>query len=133
MSSIIRRSTLLIPTGSTADPNKRHLFVVLCDPVGRYGEALLVSISTTPNDGRRFDGTCLLSPGDHPFVKVDSFVEYRWARIEHESQLRQGLQGGAFIARDPVSEPVFKRILDGVRMSPFTERRIVTFLRVNGL
>ena len=80
-------ATLLMPSGPDGD----HLFVVLNDPkifpnYGSNPQVLLVNLSSV-RQSVHFDATCLLQPGCHPFVRVESYVVYRNARIEPESHL----------------------------------------------
>ena len=65
-----RRASLLIPSGPTHDPQRRHLFIVLTDPFDDTGNGvsrvLLVSLASVRDS---CDRTCILKPGDHPFIR----------------------------------------------------------------
>jgi hypothetical protein len=113
---VVRRATLLIPSGTADDPDWKHLFIVLTDPVGRDREVLLSSISSVVA-GRPPDPACLLYAGDHPFIRHDSYVSYRFLRIESEAALLRGLQSGALVAHDPLESALFARVCHGMEIS----------------
>lgn len=46
---VLKKGTLLIPSGPTHDPDKKHLFVV-CTDVCAEGRHLLVPINSWTND-----------------------------------------------------------------------------------
>lgn len=115
-------ATLLMPSGPDGD----HLFVVLNDPkvfpnYGSNPQVLLVNLSTV-RQGVHFDATCLLQPGCHPFVKVESYVVYRSARFEPEAHLLALVQKGLFRPQDPMSAAIVGAIRSGLIASPFTKR-----------
>jgi len=73
-----RRATLLIPSGPARDPDQKHFFIVLTDPVRVMDHdakhSLLVGVSTIyPNVPH--DPACELHPGDHSFIHK-SYVFY---------------------------------------------------------
>lgn len=125
---VVRRASLLIPSGPPHDPQKRHLFVCLTDPHGPLSEVAIVSISSARPDGRH-DQTCRLFPGDHQFINRESFVDYRRARIIEASKLVNGVQSGLFDRRQPFEIGIFARICEGLQQSRYTERRIADFYR----
>lgn len=121
-----RRATVLIPSGTPQRPHLKHLFVLLNDPHGREQLVLIVSVSSIKPQGRH-DQTCLLYPGDHPFIAVPSFVMYASARIEPASKIRKGVDQNVFIQKDPIDGGIFARICNGVSASAFTPRELKTF------
>ena len=52
-----------------------HLHIVLCPPIGRDNEVIVVNITSNI----RSDPTTILHRGDHPFIRVPSAVFYRGA------------------------------------------------------
>lgn len=121
-----RKASLLIPSGPATDPDRKHLFIVLSDPVTDEYVVLLVSISSVkPN--RWNDQSCLLFPGDHPFITKDSFVDYSTARIEEADKLLRGVKAGKLVPHSPVDQSVFDRICAGVMASRRTPRNIKRF------
>ncbi len=119
-----RRATFLIPSGPDEDLSRKHLFVVLTDPLTRAGkkisEVLLVSFSSLRI---HHDPSCILKPGDHPFFRHESFADYSRARIEEAAKLSH------FQQREPVAEEVFKRICQGLESSPHTAPKILAFYK----
>lgn len=125
---VVKRATLLIPSGPPSDPNKKHLFICLTDPAGVAKETLMVSVSTL-HDGFPADETCRLFDGDHPFIKHKSFVDYRNARIIAAEKLVKGVNQGLFIAMDTLESSVFARVCYGLTESPLTAPKFIEFYR----
>lgn len=121
-----RKASLLVPSGPAHDPDRKHLFIVLSDPVTDEYVVLLVSISSA-KENRWNDPSCLLYPGEHPFITKKSFVDYSSARIEPADKLLRGVQSGKLIAQSPVSQEIFERICAGVMASRRTPRNIKRF------
>lgn len=69
---MFKRGTLLIPSGPSHDPDRKHLHVV-CNDAREDGTHLLVSISSWRSNG---DPTCQLQSHEHDFLDRLSFVEY---------------------------------------------------------
>lgn len=116
-----RKATLLIPSGPS-----NHLFVILTDE-NPDGEHLLVSITSIPDIGH-YDATCLLSAGDHPFIKHDSYVLYRKCEVQRASRISRLVDRKFYIPRDDMSEEVTNKILEGVIESDFTPNFCKSFL-----
>lgn len=126
-----RRASLLIPSGPVQDPQRKHLFIVLTDPFDDTGNGisrvLLVNLSTV-RDG--CDRACILRPGDHSFVKHDSFVAYWSARIEEAGKIASAVHKNLFQAHHPVSERVMLKICQGLESSKHTAPKILKFYRL---
>jgi hypothetical protein len=110
------RDTILIPSGTNSAPDKKHLFIVMTPPTGPLNEVLLFSVSTYTKSNKQ-DSACLLDVGDHPFITRPSYIYYRTARIERLSHLSDALDTGYFTRKEPISEDVFHRIVDGMYRS----------------
>lgn len=125
-----RKATLLVPSGPLHDPDRKHLFIVISGPVNDEQLVLLVSISSVkPNLWN--DQSCLLFPGDHPFIKRDSFVDYSSSRIEPAEKLAKAVDQGIFVPREPVSQDLFDRICAGVLASRRTPKDIKRFFLIH--
>lgn len=120
-----RAGTLLIPSGTYHNPNKRHLFIV-CTETKEDGTNLLVPISTWIND--LCDDTCRLAPHEHAFIRHDSYVLYRKARTESAQNLHDGVAAGLFQTREPVNAQVLLRVVNGVCRSIHTPRKFKLYL-----
>lgn len=109
-----------------------HLHIVMNDPVfhpeSDYEAVLLVNISTVkPNN--RFDDACLIEPGEHPFVKVQSHVCYADAVIKSAEDLTQFVAIGEIIPKDDVSEVIYDRVLAGFGISRRVTPKIKRFVK----
>jgi hypothetical protein len=118
--------TLLYPTASISDSTRHHLFVLLTDPFGPAEQVLMACVCTMV-DGA--DDSCTLTEGDHDFIKHDSYVAYGFCRIEPAKALINGVAKGVFVEKDPISEAVYKRIMSGIKKSPFTKPFVLDFLK----
>ena len=125
-----KRATLLIPSGPANDPGRKHLFVLLTDPIEAPGfegkQVLLVNIASVPN-GLPYDSTCIIQPGEHRFIKHESYVYYAKARIEAANALLRGVKSGQLIPHEIMDHALVKRICDGLQQSPHTTPRILRF------
>lgn len=121
---IAKAGTLFIPSGTSHDPHKRHMFIV-CNDTDANGLNLLVPVATWLND--LCDPTCRLDAHEHAFLRHPSFVLYRKARIEPAKGLLDGLASGVFTSHDPVNGQVFLKVRNGVCRSPQTPRKIKTY------
>jgi glucose-6-phosphate 1-dehydrogenase len=127
----LKRATLLIPSGPSGDIKRKHLFILLTDPYpDETGKSavLLVSISTV-RPSVPHDPTCILHPGDHDFVKRDSYVVYQKARLEGADKLLRGVKSGELVAYVPMHGAVFARVCKGLEESRLTPTKLLVFYR----
>jgi len=125
---VTRRATVLVPSGTEDQPDLKHLFILLNDPVSDENLVLMVSISTI-RQNRFHDDCCLLGPGDHPFIRTASFVLYSKARIESVRTLEEGVRRQLLVPREPMDGAVFARICEGVLNSRHTPKEIKLFFQ----
>lgn len=95
---------------------KRHLRIVITDHNGE-NEYLTVSVDTLKAPWQ--DRSCILNVGDHPFIKHESFVNYRRAKVISFIQLFNGINKGLLIKKEDIGTDVLKRIQDGARKTKF--------------
>lgn len=128
----VRRATLLIPSGPAHDHDRKHLFIILTDPVinpeNQLSSVLLTSLSTL-NPSLPHDATCILHPGDHPFITRNSFISYSTSRILEEAKLINGVATGVFVARELIDVSIVERICAGLSVSQQTPVKINRFYR----
>lgn len=124
----VRKATVLLPSASESDPNLRHLFILLTNPIGEANEIAMVSLSTV-REGKHHDKTCLLFPGDHPFIRENSYVVYSRARIEESQKIIRGVQDGVLMPRARMKSEIFARVYNGLYESRLTEPRIKAFCK----
>lgn len=122
----VRRATLLIPSGTGNNPNQKHLFILLTDPLGEDREILLVGVSSK-RAGSYLDPTCILYPGDHQFLRHESYVNYRRARIESADKINTGVSRGLFIPKGTIDTGIFARICQGILDSRHTTGKMKRF------
>lgn len=126
---VVKRATLLIPSGPESDPNRKHLFICLTDCYGAEKETLIVSASTfRPN--LPADSACKLFAGDHPFLKHESYVDYGSARIITADKLMNGVRLNTFIPKEPLKTDVFAHVCRGLEQSPMTAPKHLEFYRL---
>ncbi len=93
-----------------------HLHIVISDP-SLNPRRIVTANFTTWRPGK--DQSCIASPGDHPFLIVESCVDYRRDILISLDQYERCLKSGDIVPHEPVSETLLKRILDGASISPF--------------
>jgi len=130
----VRRATLLIPSGPAHDRDRKHLFIILTDPVanpfnGEKNSLLLTSLSTL-DTALPHDPTCILHLGDHPFVTRDSYVSYRDSRILETTKIINGVASGEFVVKDLMDSRIVDTICDGLLTSQQTAEKIKRFFRI---
>ncbi|MGE5343067.1 MAG: hypothetical protein ACM3SY_16455 [Candidatus Omnitrophota bacterium] len=115
-------STFLLPT----PPNYKifHLFILIAVEKNT-GRGLIVNV-TTHRAGR--DESCILIPGDHPFVKHKSVINYEYSRIIFISDLKQYLLVDQLKLSDPVNPELLKRIQQRGMESKVIENKCRNFL-----
>ena len=119
---IFRKGTLLVPSGTTRDRDRRHLHIVCTDP-DECGSVILVPISTWTNDF--CDATCTLAKHEHPWLtKEKSYVFYRNADFFEVVALERGFKHGQINARADCNAQVFLRVTNGFCKSPHTPKKI---------
>lgn len=121
---IYRAGTLLIPSGPSHDPDRKHLHVV-CNDTDAMGFNLIVSVATWTND--LCDDTCILLPHDHGFIRHRSWVVYRKAEIIEAARLEKGLQDHLVFRHDNMNAAAFLRVRHGICRSSATARKIKNY------
>lgn len=122
--------SILVPSGPE---EKQHLFSIIIDPVtvSGYGSkplALLVcAVSIKP--GIIIDDSCLLFPGDHPFIIHDSFIDYKFTRLEHKEHLEKCVNKGLFTVKEQCSSDLIKRIIEGALKSKRLSREYKNIIK----
>ena len=86
------------------------------------GLQIIVSISTWTNN--LCDGTCVLDPHVHRFIRHKSYVMYRSARIEKAETLIKGVEQDLFVPHVAFEVHIFERIASGICSSLHTKRQV---------
>ena len=126
-----KRATLLIPSGPVHDSERKHLFVLLTDPIEAPNyegkQVLLVNIASVPINDFPYDATCIIQPAEHRFIKHESYVFYAKARIEAADKLLRGVKSGQLIPHDMIDHTLVQWIGDGLLQSPHITPKILSF------
>ncbi len=116
-----------MPSGTAYNPEVKHMFVV-CTGHDTAGNIVLVPVSSWKNE--LCDNSCRLDPGCHTFIKRDSYILYRSARIENALTIERGLKAGIFVPLKPVSSSLCDRITLGFAMSKQVSWQIKRHLKL---
>jgi len=93
-----------------------HLYVVCSDPATNSDQVLIISITTLrPKE----EECCIITAGEHPFVKHRSCARYKDAKIVSVDALLKLLDGSLAERRQPVSADVLARIRAGASQSDY--------------
>lgn len=112
-------STLLIPSGPQGD----HLFFCVLEPkvLTRKDCVLLVPLCSVR---AKFDSSCIVEVGEHPFVSHKSFIDYRHARVDAVEDIERKLLSKYFKRGDPADQALLTRIQQGLQLSSRVQRHI---------
>jgi hypothetical protein len=104
-----------------------HLWIILSDPIAYPDQVVLVNVSSSTNARR--DPACTLRYGDHGFIRHDSFVYYRGAKIVKALDLR-----GANISHSAtLTSAILMRVREGAAKTQFIPRYIKKLLIEQGV
>ena len=98
-----------------------HLWAVISDTRQSVAEIVIVNF-TTWRIGH--DDSCLLNPGDHPFLQHQTSVSYRDARIVTLAQLEDLENRGLITPKENLSPDILAKIREEARISPFAKLKI---------
>ena len=118
---IYKAGTLLIPSGPSHQPERKHLHVI-CNDTDEGGLNLIVPLATWTND--LCDSTCVLLPHDHDFVRHKSWVVYRNCSIVLATSLERGIIDKIIATHADMNAAAFLRVRNGVCRSKFTSRKV---------
>lgn len=75
------------------------------------------------------DESCIVQPGDHPFVKHPTIVAYQRAFIQLNDELEAKRSAGSLRMREPLSASLLLRIQQGALISKATPNKIKNAVR----
>jgi hypothetical protein len=84
---------------------------------GSQPHVLLACVTSIKEGSEPLEDCCLLNPGDHPFVQHPSYVDYRFTRLERLDHVQKCVDQGTFIAKEPCSPELIRRIVAGALRS----------------
>jgi hypothetical protein len=122
----VRQATLLIPSGPTHDLERKHLFIVLTNPMEATNEVLIVCATAIP-ESNLYDGSCTLFPDEHPFIVKPTYIAYYRCKVVSAASLEAKVASGEFVAKPPLSAKRFEDVIVGLRESPHVAPKIRRF------
>jgi hypothetical protein len=102
-----------------------HLHVVLTEP-SLAGEVITASISTR----RRWsEALIFIQVGEHPWIRAESIVPYRYASIRPCKGIEAALADGTARVKEPASDALVKKMCGGLIESTFTHPDVTAFYK----
>ncbi len=86
-----------------------HLWIIISDPSIDPDNVLIVNLTSWAS-GK--DQSCVLRPGDHPWIRHDTCVNYQDSQITTLKKLIAARDGRALTLNAPIDSAVLKRIRD---------------------
>jgi len=86
-----------------------HLWIIISDPSIDPDNVLIVNL-TSQASGK--DQSCVLGPGDHPWIRHSTCVNYQDSRLTTLKKLIAARDGRALILNAPLDSAVLKKIRD---------------------
>ncbi len=106
------------------DSQIEHLHGIITEPQGDPPKSVIVNVSTKRCES---DTTVILKPGEHPFIKHDSVINYKDALLSLAAKLEEAVNEGHFEASETFDTTILKRIQDGLLQSKQTPKNIKTY------
>lgn len=103
---------------SQAEP---HLWFIISEPQ-QYPEEVVIANVTTARDSvfaPKNDRSCVVQPGEHPFVTSLSYVYYAGARMTSVGHLKSRFHRGDLHPHEPASAELLLRMRKGALESHF--------------
>ena len=108
------------PNQSTA-----HLWVVLTDPDNESPpHVAIVNLTSSA-----VDDTVILTRGDHPFVRHETYIYYEDAKIVPAQKLVEAVNMGISEYREEFQPAVLERVQDGLLTSPHVSPKVREYCR----
>jgi hypothetical protein len=98
-----------------------HLWVVIGELPGPPEKVIVVSLSSKKAES---DTTVVLCEGDHPFIKRETILSYKDARIFDKKDLVDRIERRFFEVNERFPEDKVKIMQQGILASPFTPNEI---------
>jgi hypothetical protein len=93
-----------------------HLWIVLSKPELDEKHVLIANLTSWRSDK---DQACVLGPGDHPYIRKKTCVNYADSRIVAAETIARLIQSGHVEKGTPVSLQLLERIREGAMLSRF--------------
>lgn len=107
---------------------KGHIYVILTPPLGRKGAEEVLVVGATSS---KVDPEFTLGPGDHPFIKHRSYINYPRVEIFPVEELRKNLESvekdRKYKLQESAHSDVVKYICRGLLESRYSSPRHIRF------
>jgi hypothetical protein len=107
-----------------------HLWVVISDPDAYPDAVLVVNLTTYTFD---HEGVCLISAGEHPWVRHKTCVAYEFARTLTRAQLQSLSSDNQLQKQASVSPELLQRIIHGASLSHRIKVELIEIMGDQGL
>ena len=120
-----------MPTPAENDPHSKHLFVQLTKPVKQHGhEMVLLTSFSTKRQGGRYDKTRIIAKGENKFLRHESYVDYKYTKIESVKEIRELIETGeAEYKEGMIEEKLVEWICEGLFKSKYTPKKALEFYK----
>ena len=92
-----------------------HTFIIISDPGADPDEVVIVNF--TSYDAFYKDPSCQLGKDDHPWLKHDTCISYRDAKVVTDAELEEAKKLNLLIVLDPASDELLGKILAGAELT----------------
>ncbi len=107
-------------------PNKiPHLWIIISDHTPN-NEVVIVNVTTADLSS---DSSCVITLGEHPFIKHASVVAYYYARLIALEKITEWKNKHYYESWPPVKPPLLRKIQQGAIDSDFTPQKIQEIIR----
>jgi hypothetical protein len=107
------------------DGPERHLWIVITPP--NEGEVVIVSVTTRR---KKSETLVVLNKGDHPFLKWESVIAYRFSRVVTVDSIEDAIRNGTAIKDAAASPKLLARAQSGLTESEFTPNGIAELYKL---
>lgn len=101
-----------------------HLWIIITPPT--EGEVVTVCMVTAHKKSERL---VVLDVGDHPFIKHESIIAYRWSKIRAVDEIESAFLTQAAKPREPVSDAILRKVQAGLLDSDFTPNGVLHYYK----
>ncbi len=115
----------LVETNYKSDGTiQRHLHIILLEPQEYTRNTIFVPVESLTS--KKQDRTTTLSPGDHEFIKRESYVNYRRAIIRSVIDIEKWVkEKTANKYQTPINAELLSKIVAGIKKSIHTPEDVV--------
>ncbi len=112
-----------------------HLQIVISDPGRDPTSIVIVSLTSYSKFEHEIykDKSCLLNPGDHPWINHPTCVSYRDGRVVSEEILDAASNNGLVTTEPAISDEILDRILQGAEQTEELPNKCRAILARQGL